>query len=106
MDSEIRFGTYEQETNTLVLGGEWDFAEKNALKRLTAKLHAPGKASIDLTHVRFMDSSVINEIFHTFNRLTAAGGALRLIVGDERIERLLQITQIDRVMEIVRAGAG
>jgi anti-anti-sigma factor len=100
VDSELSGGSYDERTNVLTLSGEWDFAGKVALRTLTSRLQSSSKASIDLCAVRFMDSSVINEIFHTSKRLTAAGGRLRLIVGDERIERLLRITQVDRVIDI------
>ena len=102
MESEARYASYDERANTLELGGEWDFAFKSDLQALTEKLHASQTATLDLRRVRFMDSSVINEIFHTFNRLSAAGGGLRLIVGDERIERLLHITKVDSVMEVSR----
>lgn len=103
MESDQRYASYDAAANKLSLGGEWDFALKSELRALTARLHASHAATLDLTRVRFMDSSVINEIFHTFNRLTAEGGGLRLIVGDDRIERLLKTTKVDTIMEISRA---
>ncbi len=107
LDSKTSSGSYDERTNGVILAGKWDLATwdsaaKEELRRLTARLQPSSSASIDLSAVRFMDSSVINEIFHTFKRLTAAGGSLRLLVGDERIERLLRIAQVDRVVEIVR----
>ena len=103
MNSEpLNDGTYDEAANLLTLSGEWDFAAKERLQTLTARLHASPSATIDLCGVRFMDSSVINEIFRTYKRLVGEGGMLRLVVGDERIERLLHITQVDRVMEVTR----
>lgn len=106
MDSESSAGSYDERTNVLTLSGEWDFAAKDVLGTLTARLQPSPKASIDLSAVRFMDSSVIHEIFHTFKRLTAAGGGLRLIVAGERIERLLRITQVDTLIEVTRSTDG
>ncbi|MGB8520545.1 MAG: STAS domain-containing protein [Candidatus Tumulicola sp.] len=103
MDSEsLNGGAYDERANVLTLSGEWDFAGKDALRTLTARLHGSPAATIDLCGVRFMDSSVINEIFRTYKRLAAEGATLRLVVADERIERLLQITQVDQVMEVSR----
>ncbi len=107
MDSEpLNGGAYDERTNALTLSGEWDFAGKDELRTLTARLHGSPVATIDLCGVGFMDSSVINEIFRTYKRLAAEGGRLRLVVGDERIERLLQITQVDQVMEVARRPLG
>ena len=103
MDSEsLGGGVYDEGTNVLTLSGEWDFAAKDELRTLTGRLHGSPTATIDLCGVRFMDSSVINEIFRTYKRLAAEGATLRLLVADERIERLLHITQVDRVMDVSR----
>jgi len=101
VSSEASSGSLDPETNTLALRGEWDFSSKAELRQLTDRLGS-GDATIDLTEVTFIDSSVINEIVRTHNRLHAAEARLRLRVGGGHIARLLTITGLDRVIDIDR----
>jgi anti-sigma B factor antagonist len=94
-------GSYDAETNTVTLRGEWDFSSKGELRNLTDKLR-PSYASIDLVDATFIDSSVLNEIVHTRNRLSASGGRLRIFVGEGHVARLLSITGLDQVLEVDR----
>jgi anti-sigma B factor antagonist len=102
MDAEKPQGRFDDESNTVALLGEWDLACRSELRQLTDALQATLPATIDLTGATFVDSSVINEIVRTNNRLGAIGGRLRLRIGDDRIGRLFTITGIDQVIEIDR----
>jgi anti-anti-sigma factor len=101
LDLRPTSGSYDAETNTVTLYGEWDFAFKDELRSLTDRLR-PGYASIDLTVATFIDSSVLNEMVHVHNRLRENGGRLRLFVGEGHIARLLSITGLDGLLEIDR----
>lgn len=104
MDATPPHGTYDAAKNTVSLRGEWDLASKSALRELTDRLQPSQSAAIDLTGVQFIDSSTISEFFHAARRLADDGCRLRLIVGDERIARLLRITKADRLIDIEHAG--
>jgi len=104
MDVTPPYGTYDADKNTVILCGEWDLASKNALRELTDRLRPSQGAAIDLAGAQFIDSSTINEFFHAARRLADDGCRLRLIVGDERIARLLRITKADRLIDIEYAG--
>jgi anti-anti-sigma factor len=99
VETEGRRASVDPERNALVLAGEWDFAAKNELRQLTDRL-GDRDATIDLEHVTFIDSSVINEIVHTYNRLRATDHRLRLVTSGGHIARLLNVTGLDRVIEI------
>lgn len=99
MQSEGRRASVDPETNTLMLAGEWDFAAKDELRELADGL-GDRDATIDLEHVSFIDSSVINEIVHTHNRLRATDHRLRLVTSGGHIARLFNVTGLDRVIEI------
>ncbi len=99
MEPEAPLGSFDLETNTLVLSGEWDFSLMDELHRLTEGL-CGGEGTVDLRDVTFMDSSVINTIVRTHKRLAANGGRLRLVTGGGHIAKLLNITGLGRVMEI------
>jgi len=94
-------GSYDAETNTVTLSGEWDFSLRDRLRELIDKLRA-SYASIDLVDTTFIDSSVLNEIVRAHNRLSACNGRLRIFVGEGHVARLLKITGLDRVLEVGR----
>ncbi|MBV8117583.1 MAG: STAS domain-containing protein [Candidatus Eremiobacteraeota bacterium] len=96
-------GSYDAETNAVTLVGEWDFSSKDELRALTEKLR-PNYATIDLTNATFIDSSVINEIVRTFNRLRESDGRMRLFVGEGHIARLFGIAGLDKLIDIERKG--
>jgi len=104
MDATPPHGTYDDAKNTVILRGEWDLASKNVLRELTDRLRPSQGAAIDLADVQFIDSSTINEFFWAARRLADDGCRLRLIVGGERIARLLRITKADRLIDIEYAG--
>jgi anti-anti-sigma factor len=99
MEPKAPLGSFDLETNTLVLSGEWDFSMKDELQLLTDRLSGD-EATVDLKDATFIDSSVINTIVRTHKRLYGNGGRLRLVTGGGHIAKLLNVTGLDRVMEI------
>ncbi len=99
MEPKAPLASLDLDTNALVLSGEWDFSLMDELQRLTEGLSGR-EATVDLRNVTFMDSSVINTIVRTHKRLAAAGGRLRLVTGGGHIAKLLNITGLNRFMEI------
>jgi anti-anti-sigma factor len=102
MDAQKPVGSLDARTNTLVLSGEWDFASKDELRDLSDQINPKLTATLDLIDVTFIDSSVINEIVRTHNRLKAGDVRFRVLIGDDRVARLLSICGIDRVVDVER----
>ena len=102
MNAQEPAGSFDARTNTLVLGGEWDFASKDELHDLADQIDPKLTATLDLIDVTFIDSSVINEIVRTHNRLKAGDVRLRVLIGDDRLARLLNVCGIDRVVDVER----
>ncbi|MFC9289141.1 STAS domain-containing protein [Streptomyces sp. NPDC057052] len=54
---------------------------------------------IDLHQVTFMDSSGINILITTHQKVTAAGGWLRLAAPTHPVQRVLQLVGIDQLID-------
>jgi anti-sigma B factor antagonist len=58
------------------------------------------KLLVDMSGVVFLDSSGIGELVHAFIRVRKMGGKLRLTRLPEKIEDLMRLTHLDKVMDI------
>lgn len=101
VDAKAALGSYDPETNTVTLRGDWDLSSKEELRKLTDRLR-PNYATIDLIDMTFLDSSVLNELVQTNNRIRAIEGRLRVRIGGGQVARLLKITGLDQVLELER----
>jgi anti-sigma B factor antagonist len=54
---------------------------------------------IDLSEVKFVNSSGLGNIVRAFSTVKDAGGALKLSGNTEKIEGLLSITKLDSIFE-------
>jgi anti-sigma B factor antagonist len=54
----------------------------------------------DFTRVTHIDSSVIGLIVKSHSRLKKSGGELRLVVAGGMVEKVLKLTQINRVITL------
>jgi anti-sigma B factor antagonist len=53
----------------------------------------------DMSRTTFCDSAGVRALVRTFQRATASGTKMRLVVGTPAVERVLQITGVDRLIE-------
>jgi anti-anti-sigma factor len=58
------------------------------------------KIIIDLSSCEFMDSSFLGSIIAIFKKLSESGGELKLIVTQQDIRILLEITSINKFIEV------
>lgn len=54
---------------------------------------------VDTTKLEYMDSSGVDAVVRSYNKLAERGGKLRLVVGTERIRNLFEITKLHTVIE-------
>jgi anti-sigma B factor antagonist len=52
------------------------------------------KIVLNLAHIKFIDSSGIGELVHTYNTVTNGGGQMRLLNATKKISDPLVITQL------------
>jgi anti-sigma B factor antagonist len=86
----------------LALSGEVDVTNSNQLRDLldaeVAKL--PRHLIIDLSGLRFMDSSGLHAILRANRALGHQGGVLSLLAPQEPVARMLRLTASDRLIPV------
>lgn len=92
-------GTAHQgQTRRIELVGEYDISQKPQVAALFGALEPGGPATIDMTKVTYIDSSLLNELVRL--RLRFIPHQITLVVGHENVRRLLRIVKFDRLFEI------
>ena len=88
----------------VVLTGEIDLVVEadllDAYERAMGLVEVP-HLLIDLSGVTFMDSTGLGTLGTALTRATACGGTLAVVHASPRIQRLLEITQLDRVIPVL-----
>ena len=87
----------------VVLVGELDIASTEALERELEALEAnsPGTLILDLRKVDFIDSTGLRAVIAADERARSAGRRFVVVRGSRAVERLFNVTQLDRRLEIV-----
>ncbi|HEY7047961.1 MAG TPA: STAS domain-containing protein [Jatrophihabitantaceae bacterium] len=87
-------------TTTLVLDGEFDLACAGRLRAALDEQVRGGRRHIriDAARVRFLDATVLAVLLEAHTQLLARGGTLVLTRVPARVQRLLGITGLDRVL--------
>ncbi|WP_232805798.1 STAS domain-containing protein [Glycomyces xiaoerkulensis] len=85
--------------------GEIDMYTVQKLREAVRQLIAEGKTrvAIDLTPTDFCDSSGLGLLIGARRRLADAGGALVVVCGNPRIRKLLDMTGLDKVLDVREA---
>jgi anti-anti-sigma factor len=84
----------------LTLAGELDLATAPVLQeRLDATLHGGAVVVIDLSRLRFIDSSGLNLLVQAERQLREAGGQLVLVRGPRAAHRPFELTCLDSHFE-------
>jgi anti-sigma B factor antagonist len=78
--------------------GEGSSALREALRNMIAR--GGRKVLLNLAEVSYIDSSGIRELVTAYTSLTNAGGALKLMRPNKRVNDILQITRLDTIFEI------
>ncbi len=66
----------------------------------------PTRLDLNLSAVDFMDSSGLGLILGRYNLMQELGGRMVLLAPGERIERILHLAGIERLIEIKKDGKG
>ncbi len=93
----------DSEPYTLVmLGGEADVTNCNALRRVLEAEVAkqPRTLVIDLSGLRFMDSSALHVILRANRTMDRQGGVLALACPREPVAKMLRLTAADQLLPV------
>lgn len=81
----------------LILGGELDLATVSELReQLDEAVRSRGAVVIDLSGLRFIDSSGLHMLVGAEQDLGAGGGQLVLVRGPRAVHRVFELTGLDR----------
>lgn len=87
------------------LSGELDMAGEDAFREALDVLGGPTEAVLDLTDVRFIDSTGLRLVLEAHRRLEELGAAVTVrIEEDGCVPRLLELTGLDAVLPVARRG--
>src|SRR4051794_11688131 len=96
--------TERQEGQThIVLVGELDIASTESLEQELASSEDDTKGTLvlDLRRVDFIDSTGLRAVIAADERARSAGRRFVVVRGSSAVERLFNVTQLDRRLEIV-----
>jgi anti-sigma B factor antagonist len=100
---DLSINRADQGDRTVVsLGGEIDvYTAPFVRERLDEAVHE-GRTNliVDLTGVRFLDSTGLGVLVGRLKLTRSLGGSLRLVGRDERVLKVFSITGLDKVFEI------
>lgn len=87
----------------LRLTGELDLATAGRLREALEEAHDRGQKTVvlDLSELRFIDSSGLHELVVAFNRQRAAGGDVILRAPTDQTRRVLEIVGLAKLFTIV-----
>jgi anti-sigma B factor antagonist len=86
----------------LQLTGEIDLSTSDEFKQVAYKMIESGKKNIvvDLTGVKFMDSTGLGVLVGALKKARMQGGSIRLICSNETILKTFALTGLDKVFLI------
>lgn len=94
--------TSENGRTVVDVTGEVDVYTAPALRERLIALVESGRTDlvVDLTQVRFMDSTGLGLLVGVLKRIRGLGGQLQLVIDDERLLKVFRITSLDQVFTI------
>ncbi len=94
--------TSENGRTVVDVTGEVDVYTAPALRERLIALVESGRTDlvVDLTAVRFMDSTGLGLLVGVLKRIRGLGGQLQLVIDAERLLKVFRITSLDQVFTI------
>lgn len=105
--SELRLRIEEREgSSAIVLEGELDISTvgqaEDALR--TAKERGVPELVLDLSRLRFLDSTGLRFVLSGEALLREAGARLRIVPGPERVQRVFRIARLEERLDFLGEG--
>lgn len=95
--------TYERDGWTVIAAsGEVDVVTAPSIRSEVVNLVVGGTTDIvlDFDRVDFIDSFGLGVMVGALKRVNSHGGRLRVVVGEQRVRGVLELTGIDRVLDL------
>ena len=102
MNFQISDQEIDSETHLIELGGEVDLYTAPEFKERMVQVIEDGKKRVvvDLSEATFIDSTTLGVLVGGVKRLRPTGGSLALVCTDQNIQKIFEITGLDRVFPI------
>ncbi|MEX0875480.1 MAG: STAS domain-containing protein [Actinomycetota bacterium] len=103
MDLRVNIVGESTSSCTVHLNGTCDLATAPALREALAPITPPSvtEVMLDVSDVDFMDSTGLGIVLGLLRRLREGGGSLKMIGAHGSVRRLLEITELDKVIPLV-----
>ncbi len=88
------------QSGRIVVSGEVDLANVHQLRAALDAVEEGTPLVLDVAGVTFMDSAGLRELLDAWRRI----GSVTLLDPPPNLERLLQVTQADSVLTVVRSS--
>lgn len=104
---ELSTDTVDGAVTVVAVTGDVDMSTAPQLEQRLTELADGGAHSlvVDLSGVEFLDSSALGVLVGVHKRLAADHGAIKLVCGHPRIERIFAITRLTEVLPIFETVA-
>jgi len=105
MDLRITDHILDPSTHVIEVSGQIDLYAAPEFKHRTHDVIDKGakKVIVDLSGVEFMDSTGLGVLVGALKRLRSTQGVLALVVTDYDIERMLELTGLDGILNVYRS---
>ena len=92
-------------TVVMALIGEFDISSRDRLSAALQRLYDVANVIVDLTEVRYLDSTAIGEFIH-LHKIRKAKGLRRetIVIPNEALRRIFDILQLAEVFELSEIG--
>ena len=102
MNFHINDEAVDDQTHLIELGGEVDLYTAPEFKERMVEVIENGKKRVvvDLSEATFIDSTTLGVLVGGVKRLRPSGGSLALVCTDQNIQKIFEITGLDRVFPI------
>lgn len=102
LDVRVSASRFGDDSFVVAVGGELDMHTVKPLReKMGTVLQCGGRnLLVDLTGVSFLESTTLALLLDTARKLRSTGGQLVLVADDARVTRAIELTGLDRVLNV------
>jgi anti-sigma B factor antagonist len=89
----------------VALRGEIDLSNAEKLEQALHSVGTVPSVAVDMTELRFMDSTGLNALVRYGQTVTSAGGVMYLVVVNATLRKIFSVTNLDQHFPIVSSLA-
>lgn len=90
------------DTVVIALHGELDISCEAELERALARAEWADRATLDLSNVSFVSTTLLNAVLRLHKKMRAHGraGAIRIVGCAPHVRRVFRVTRLDKLFEV------